>query len=79
MNTINVKVEEVKVGAVIFREGFQWVVLDNEFDPRGNTGNQPRHILSCKAAHKEDYAKLGGYADSMSFGVLVGTEVTVVQ
>ena len=65
---------DVKVGDVVFEHGYRWIVLENQFDPKGNTGNQPRHVLRVKAA--EGSLVPGGY-ESMALGYLVDALVTV--
>lgn len=70
----SIKVQEVKPNDVIFELGRQWIVKSNTFDPEGNTGNQPRHILTCDCLDK---SYLSPYAKDMTFGKLIDSKVTL--
>ena len=66
--------QDVRAGDVVFEHGYKWIVVANKFDPVGNTGNQPRHVLRCKPA--EGTQVPGGYED-MTLGYLVNALVTI--
>lgn len=74
MTKTTIAAQDVRAGQVVIAHGYRWTVESNEFDPRGNTGNQPRHVLHCRSA---DGKAPVGYADQMALGFLVGARVTV--
>lgn len=71
-----IPVEQVQAGQIVFAHGYKWKVNRNEYDPKGNTGNQPRHVLYCDAVEQSPTPP-DGYIKDMSLGMLVGTMVTL--
>lgn len=72
---MQVKVDNVKAGDLIAVSGYKWIVKSNVYDPYGNTGNQPRHILTCDSVCTPAPT---GYSENMTFGRLVGEYVDVL-
>lgn len=68
--------QDVTPGMTVRAHGYSWLVLENHFDPKGNTGNQPRRVLVCKAA---DDKVPGGYREHMSLGFCVDAPVTLAN
>lgn len=76
---IDVKIEDVKVGDVLWQEGVKWNVTENIYDPKGNTGNQKRHLLTLKLVEGEklpDYMR--GCENGWGIGRLVGVNVSII-
>lgn len=67
--------KDVKPGMTVCAHGYKWAVKGNEFDPKGNTGNQPRHLLRCEAIEPHDLPE--SFAKGMSLGFLPNAPVTV--
>lgn len=60
-----VKASEVKVGDNVWSQGYLFNITKVTFDPKGNTGNQERYVLTgnCPEAPV-------GYQHNMMIGVL---------
>lgn len=65
-------VEQVQAGDIVANHGYRMAVDRNVFDPRGNTGNQPRHILYGTAWPADEDANSPRAIRNCSFGYLVG-------
>lgn len=69
--------KDVKPGMTVCAHGYRWAVKRNDFDPKGNTGNQPRHLLRCEAVAPHDLPD--SVAKGMSLGFLPDAPVTVAS
>lgn len=79
MTTIrHVPAKDVQPGDVVLSHGIHWCVTANRFDPYGNTGNQPRHILVADATEESARLPGVGYIKGMTLGFLPNGPVPVV-
>ena len=74
----SIPAKDVQSGMVVWAHGYKWRVRENRFDPYGNTGNQPRHILVCDAAG-DNQGLPSAYAHDMPLGYLPDAVVTLVE
>lgn len=70
--------KEVQPGMVVWAHGYKWQVSENRFDPYGNSGNQPRHILVCDAVGNDRDPPVG-YVNNMTLGYLPEAAVTLAD
>ncbi|MGH2369547.1 MAG: hypothetical protein ACRDI2_15275 [Chloroflexota bacterium] len=72
-------VEQVEVGDVVLQYGYRYQVRQNIYDPYGNTGSSPRHVLVADALMSDAQAAKEGwiYTRGMTLGHRVGAQVTV--
>lgn len=72
--TMTLPIEQVRPDDEVWTSGHRYLVRENVFDPYGNTGDQPRHVLVCyDPAGREPFA---GY---MTIGRTVGLHVTITK
>ena len=68
-----VQIERVQPGDVVLMYGHRYVVKVNHFDPYGNTGTQPRHVLVADVPDADPSI----FTRDMTIGRTVGTLVTI--
>ena len=64
---------QLQTGDIIVCEGYRWVVDYVNFDPRGNTGKQPRYVVHCHGVTPHQ-----PFARHMDIGQLVNLRFQVV-
>ena len=73
--TKEIKPADVQEGMIILQHGYEWKVNGKTYDPHGNTGNQPRFIITCDAIGQAPI----GYVKDMTLGYSVDKFVTVLE
>jgi hypothetical protein len=68
------KANEVKVGQVIWRHGYQWLVGAVHYDPRGNSGT-PRMVFEATQVGGPQLPSF--YANNMELGYNLDADVTI--
>lgn len=67
------KAKQAKIGMKIAAHGYTWIINKVTYDPYGNTGNQPRFILTCDS----DDAPIG-YRKNSPLGYLPDAEINLI-
>lgn len=73
-----VPANKVEAGSYLWKVGHIWRVEANRFDPHGNTGNQPRQLMSCVCVSELEKLAGPGYVDS-NFGFGVDEEIELLD
>jgi hypothetical protein len=76
---VDIPVEQVKVGDILWEADVRWNVLKNTYDPKGNTGNQKRHLLDLKLVEGETLPDYMRGCETWGTGRLVGMMVSIVK
>ncbi len=67
--------KDLKPGDTFWCHGYKWQATKVEFDPRGNTGTQPRYLVTADQIDTGS-ALPYAYAHSMVLGFLPDVEMT---